>query len=38
MKRAAKEKADADKDSIFHDAEDFKYADDEAVLKRLMGF
>ena len=37
MKKAARDKVAKNQSSVFHNDEEFKYADDEDILKKLMG-
>ena len=37
MKKAARDKVAENQKSVFHDKEKFKYADDEEILRKLMG-
>ena len=37
MKKAARDKVAENQSSVFHNDEEFKYADDEDILKKLMG-
>lgn len=37
MKKAAIDNVDENQKSVFHDKEKFKYANDEEILRKLMG-
>ena len=37
MKKAARDRIAHNQKSVFHDREKFKYADDEEILRKLMG-